>query len=293
MSGDYMKKGILFIVLATTMFGITPIFGKMTYNLGSNGINLALLRHLFVLPVFLLLSIRNNESLKLTKKQLTDLLKVSFLGSGITVVLLYSSYSYIPVGCATTLHFLYPLFVCGINALFYNQKLNFKQLCTLILAIVGVFCFMETGQASLIGYALSILSGLTFAYYIICVDHSSINTLPIYVFNFYLAIFNSILIGSVGIVTKSIVLLPLMGYVLSFVVSILASFVGVVFLQKGIQYLGANMASILSALEPITSILFGVILLNESFTIPKLIGCFLVLLSTFLIIRFQSTKNVV
>ena len=47
------KKGIIFTVIATLIFGITPVIGKMTYAMGSNGIQLAFLRHLFVVPLFL------------------------------------------------------------------------------------------------------------------------------------------------------------------------------------------------------------------------------------------------
>ena len=61
------------------------------------------------------------------------------------------SYSYIPVGSATVLHFLYPLFVCLFNFLFYKQTLNQKQMLCLALAIVGVFCFIDNTSSSMIG----------------------------------------------------------------------------------------------------------------------------------------------
>ena len=47
------QQGILFTVIATIIFGITPAVGKLTYSMGSNGIQLAFLRHLFVVPLFL------------------------------------------------------------------------------------------------------------------------------------------------------------------------------------------------------------------------------------------------
>ena len=47
------RKGIIFTMIATILFGVTPAIGKMTYAMGNNGIQLAFLRHLFVLPLFL------------------------------------------------------------------------------------------------------------------------------------------------------------------------------------------------------------------------------------------------
>ena len=62
------KKGIIFTVIATLIFGITPVIGKMTYAMGSNGIQLAFLRHLFVVPLFLFIVVYQKLSLRLTKQ---------------------------------------------------------------------------------------------------------------------------------------------------------------------------------------------------------------------------------
>ena len=69
------------------------------------------------------------------------------------------------------------------------------------------------------------------------------------------------------------------------------SLVGVVLLQKGIYCLGASLTAILSTLEPITSIVVGVVWLNESLTLLKIIGCILVLFSTFILVKAQNQKE--
>ena len=118
------QQGILFTVIATIIFGITPAVGKMTYAMGNNGIQLAFLRHLFVVPLFLFIVLYQGLSLKLSWQQFKDVMKVGLIGNTLTIVMLYTSYSYIDVGSATVLHFLYPLFVCIMNFLFYKQKLK-------------------------------------------------------------------------------------------------------------------------------------------------------------------------
>lgn len=285
------QKGILFTVIATLIFGITPVIGKMTYAMGSNGIQLAFLRHLFVVPIFLFIVLYQKSSLKLTKEQYIDVFKVGFFGNTLTVVMLYSSYSYINVGSATVLHFLYPLFVCLFNFLFYKQSLNRKQMLCLMLAIVGVFCFIDNSSSSLIGFVLAVASGVFFAYYMIGMDHSSIRYLSPYVFNFYLVMMNTVVIFLLGIMTGSLSVLPIEGYVLSGVVAVFTSLIGVVLLQLGIRCLGASLTAILSTLEPITSIVIGFIFLNETLTIIKIIGCMLVLLSTFILIKNQTKEE--
>ena len=239
------KKGIIFTVIATLIFGITPVIGKMTYAMGSNGIQLAFLRHLFVVPLFLFIVVYQKLSLRLTKQQYLDVFKVGFFGNTLTVVMLYMSYSYIPVGSATVLHFLYPLFVCLFNFLFYKQTLNQKQMLCLALAIVGVFCFIDNTSSSMIGFVLAVTSGIFFAYYMIGMDHSSIRNISPYVFNFYLVIMNTVVIFLLGLLTKSLSIMPIEGYILSAIVAIFASLVGVVLLQLGIRCLGASLTAIL------------------------------------------------
>ena len=285
------QKGIIFTMIATILFGVTPAVGKLTYAMGNNGVQLAFLRHLFVLPLFLMIVIYQGQSLRLNKSQCLDVFKVGFFGNTLTIVMLYSSYEYIGVGSATVLHFLYPLFVVCMNFILYHQKLNKQQLCCLALAIIGIFCFMDPSSSSLMGALLAILSGVFFAYYMVGMDHSSIRYMSPYVFNFYLVLMNSIVILILAFLLGRVSILPLQAYILSGVVAVLTSLIGVVLLQKGIYCLGASLTAILSTLEPITSIVVGVVWLNESLTLLKIIGCILVLLSTFILVKAQNQKE--
>ena len=285
------RKGIIFTMIATILFGVTPAIGKMTYAMGNNGIQLAFLRHLFVLPLFLFIVLYQGKSLRLNRQQLLDVFKVGFFGNTLTIVLLYSSYEYIGVGSATVLHFLYPLFVCCMNFLFYQQKLNKQQILCLVLAILGIFCFMDSSASSLLGALLAILSGVFFAYYMVGMDHSSIRYMRPYVFNFYLVVMNTIVILVLAMVLGRIHIMPIEAYILSAVVAVLTSLIGVVLLQKGIYCLGASLTAILSTLEPITSIVVGVLWLNEGLTLLKVIGCILVLLSTFILVKSQNQEG--
>lgn len=285
------QKGIIFTMIATILFGVTPAVGKLTYAMGNNGVQLAFLRHLFVLPLFLMIVIYQGQSLRLNKSQCLDVFKVGFFGNTLTIVMLYSSYEYIGVGSATVLHFLYPLFVVCMNFILYHQKLNKQQLCCLALAIIGIFCFMDSSSSSLMGALLAILSGVFFAYYMVGMDHSSIRYMSPYVFNFYLVLMNSIVILILAFLLGRVSILPLQAYILSGVVAVLTSLIGVVLLQKGIYCLGASLTAILSTLEPITSIVVGVVWLNESLTLLKIIGCILVLLSTFILVKAQNQKE--
>ncbi len=83
----------------------------MSYDLGSTPETLTFYRNLLVLPVLAAVMGIRRISFRLPLRTLRTIVLVGVLGRGITTLLLYSSYVYIGVGTATTLHFLYPVFV--------------------------------------------------------------------------------------------------------------------------------------------------------------------------------------
>ncbi|MBU3072931.1 DMT family transporter [Clostridium estertheticum] len=219
---------------------------------------------------------------------------IGLIGSTLTTVLLYSSYSFIDVGSATVLHFLYPLFVCLINFVFYHQKLNKQQIFSLFVAMIGIACFAENKSISIIGFALATISGVFYAYYMVGMDHFYVRELNPFVFNFYISIINFLGVLVLGLFTHSFLFFSIMsmkGYLLSLLIAIFVALIGGVLIQKGIYYLGASLTAILSTLEPITSIIVGIIFLNEGLTIQKIIGCSLVLVSTVILTKSQNKEN--
>ena len=102
-------KGIVMTCVSAMLFGITPVLASKTYEMGSNALTLTFYRNLLAVPVLLILMAVRKIPFGLTGKQ-TVLL--STIGGGLratTTFMLYASYTYIGIGTATTLHFLYPL----------------------------------------------------------------------------------------------------------------------------------------------------------------------------------------
>ena len=123
------QQGILFTVIATIIFGITPAVGKLTYSMGSNGIQLAFLRHLFVVPLFLFIVLYQGQSLKLTFQQIKDVLKVGLIGN----CLLYTSHQLI------------------LFQLQLVNMINVMDLFMLIIIIIMKVIFLEVRKNHLIG----------------------------------------------------------------------------------------------------------------------------------------------
>lgn len=285
------SKGIFLTILSAIIFGFTPIIAKITYDLGSNGITLAFLRHAMVIPILYGIIKLQKVSLHITKTQLKNILLVGIFGSGLAILTLYSSYSYISVGSATVLHFLYPMFVSLLSLVFFKEKLSRVNKICLAIATLGIVFFMEPENGSMFGVILSLVSGIFFAYYVVGIDRLWLKDMNSYVLNFYFAVFISIFIAIFGLLTNTIeVSLSYTVYGYSFMIAILTSIIGIICLQQGVRYLGGTTASILSMFEPVTSVIVSMIILHEQLSVMKLIGCCIILFSITLIVITKGRK---
>ncbi|WP_066893373.1 DMT family transporter [Clostridium nigeriense] len=274
-------KGILFTILSAVIFGFTPALASITYGLGNNSLSMTFYRNLFAIPFLFLILKYKKIPLKANKKELKDIFVLSLIGVAITTALLYSSYSYIGIGAATTLHFLYPMFVALACKFIFNEKLGKGKVISLILAFIGVALFMDTkSSGNIVGALMALISGVTYAFYILWLDKKGLVKMNPYKLSFYIVTFASLemLVGNIlgGYIEVN---LPLKAYILMILCSVLASIVGIVSFQIGVSIIGSTSAAIFSLFEPITSVISGIIIFNEALNLPKLLGCLIIFIA--------------
>lgn len=279
------SKGLLAVIISATIFGVMPIMARVVYKSGGNPVGLAFYRFLFVLP-FLYFIIKRDESMDLhvTKEELKAIILVGVLGYGSTALLLYLSYSYIPSGMATTIHFIYPAFVILGTILFFNGKTNLIKLVSVGFSILGVAMFCDTsGNISILGIFFAFASSITFAFYTVYVGRSLLRNINTIKLTFYLCLIASIMMFVFSLVTRNIIFkMDLIGWVMALILSISVAYASSLF-QIGIKIIGSQRASILSTFEPITSVILGILLLDESFGMRTIFGIIFILVSVTLI----------
>lgn len=278
-------KGIIFTIISAFVFGFTPILAKITYAGGNNAITLTFLRALFGLP-FLYIGMRKNKTvLKITKDEFFKFILLSFLGIGITTISLYSSYNYISVGMATTLHFIYPCVVYFICILFFKEKITKKKLTALIFSSFGIIMLIDkVSYGNTVGIFLATLSGITYGLFLVYLDKSGFKHMDAFKCTFYISLFNIVGIFFFGKFTGDLTFaLDLSAWLITILISFLTSIFGNAFLQLGVKYCGATTASILCTFEPITSVILGIIFLSEHITIFKFLGCIFIILAVVLL----------
>ncbi|MBQ6532473.1 MAG: EamA family transporter, partial [Solobacterium sp.] len=105
------RNGVLAVVSASILYGFLPVFVKEILREGMTDAALVFNQFLFT-SVFAFIIIRRLKiSLRVTLREMIELILAAFIGYGMTTSLLTASYSLIPVGLATMFLFTNPLFV--------------------------------------------------------------------------------------------------------------------------------------------------------------------------------------
>jgi|SRR6056297_386709 len=280
-------KGIILTIFAAMSFGFQAFFAKVAYANGFNPFSFTLYRSLFAaVALFILIKVYNID-IKATKAQYITLLKLSFFGYSIMLITLYISFLYMSTGLAMTLHFIYPVVVMVASVFIYKEKIIAKKVLALILSIIGIYFLIGFGSfsnISMIGFWLALISGILYAYYILTVANSNIKQMNSFVITFYLSLFNTYIVFFLTLISGNLSFeYNYIGLLSTVMVALVCNIFGMVSIQIGLKYITATAASILSTFEPITSLIVGIVILNEFLAWYHFVGSLFILISVVLV----------
>lgn len=249
-------KGYIFVILSAVMFGLMPLFSRHIYADGVNAPTLVLFRNAVSAPILILLTLLTKNSIKVPFAALPKISLISIMGCTLTPLLLFSSYNYITSDAATTFHFIYPAATIVGEFIFLKTKFKAGHIISIILCIVGIAMFYNPdAKINFTGGAIAIISGLTYAVYIILLAGFKYKNLPGFTFSFYVASVSAVLMFIYCICTGNLALPQSSdGWLLTIMFAICINVGAVVLFQKGTFLIGGGKASILSAFEPFTSV---------------------------------------
>lgn len=276
-----MSKGKICLILSAFIYGLAPMLAKIAYEGGVNGITLTFLRTSLMIPVLFVLMIVRKNTFRLTKKEFGNIIALGVVGGSLSIIALYAAYDYIPTGLATTLHFIYPLIIVIVSALIYKEKITKIKLTAVMLVTLGIFLFVDLNTAAdKIGVILAVLSGVFYSFYVIYMDHSGLDRMDYVKLTFYMMIITSIGTFIFGMASKSIVLDEMNGvsWIFSAIISFLITLGAIPLFQAGVRYEGASTAGIVSALEPITTMILGAAFLGEAMMPVQYLGGIMIII---------------
>lgn len=277
--------GYAYIIISAIIFGCNPLLVSFLRNEGLNSISLVLLRNMLSIPVLAILALRQYGTLRVPVNALPSIGAIGMMGCCITPILLFSSYSYIASGTATVFHFVYPAVVVVVGVLFFREHVSRGNLVSVIICVLGICLFYTPGQPlDWRGSAFALISGVTHAIYILLLSHFRFPKVSGFLFSLYVSIISCMVILIICLLGDMLTLpTSFAGWLYCFAFSLIINVCAVVMFQQGTFYIGGQNASILSTLEPITSIFVGALVFHEPIGLQTAAGSILVILASILI----------
>ncbi|MCT7513374.1 DMT family transporter [Aliarcobacter cryaerophilus] len=292
-------KGVILAIISAICYGMNPLGALFLYEEGLNVNSVIFYRFIFASILLAIFMIIKKDSFYLKFKEIILLALLGLL-FGISAISLFNSFLYMDAGLASTVLFIYPIFVAIIMALFFKEKNSIITILSIVFAFIGVVLLYESDGANVsnFGIFLVIVSSLCYAIYIVIINqYLKMSALKV---TFYSMLFCTITILIHSFFDSSLNIMPLVNFNMWFYTIFLAlvpTIISLLFLIKAIQLIGSTSASILGALEPLTAVLIGVYVFNEKITFWLVIGIVFILFGVILIVlkdyidKFFKIKN--
>jgi drug/metabolite transporter (DMT)-like permease len=262
-------RGYLYILVGSTLWGVSSVVAKSLFNIGLPPAELILIRLILsalILLLFLLLF--NPKRLVISLKDLPYFLALGIVGMAGMQYAYYYTISKIHVGPAILLQYLAPIWVSLYAFLFQKEAFSKGKIISLFLAVLGCYFVVGGYQIDLlrmnkIGIVSGLIGSLFFTFYMLYGEKGLKKynpwTLILYGFGFA-AVFYSIFISPMKVVVAKHSLKVWAAFVYIAIFSTLIPF-GLYF--KGIEHMRSTRASITATWEPVVAGLTAYVVLEE------------------------------
>ncbi len=275
-----MQKGILYVLIAATSWGMLPVIASKIYAQGTGSLETAAVRAYLAALIFIGMGVRYRQ--QLLRIRLRHLPFYACYGliaiTGLYVVYL-SAIQLISGAMACTLMYTAPAFVILFSRLIYKEPITRRKLVGICITFLGCALVVKLydSQALVVngrGILLGLLSGLCYSTLTlfgrkgIALYSSDLNTILPAVFGAFFMLF-------IKPPWQIHCTLPLAGLYL--LLALVGSVIPYLFYMKGLQSgLEGGLASIVATFEPVAATLFSALFLGDSLSVVQVLGILLV-----------------
>lgn len=267
-------KGAFLVLFSAFGFGLMPVFALYAYGKGINVSTLLFLRFSLAGLVFLAYIIFKYRRIKLTA---SDVLNLFFLG-GVCYTLQATFYltavRHISPSLTALLLYTYPIVVMAVSSRLDRQRPPRSTLVSVAVSFLGVLLILGTsyGAINATGILFAVSASLVYSVYIVY-GNRVIKSIPPLVTSAFVSVFAAVGVYLLSRFTGGISFSFGAGAWLSvFGLAFFSTIVAILSFFRGLELLGPTRSSILSMMEPVFTVIFSLLLLNDVLTPAQFAG---------------------
>lgn len=285
------QQGALYAITSGLCYGLTGYFGISLINSGLSIFNMLFWRF-FISAVFIIVLMlpKHKTFLQICKNDI-KMLFCGIIFYGASTITYFMSSKYVGTGVAMVILFTYPAFVMLFNVLLYKVRLNSVYYFAFFMLTLGIICLIDIHELTfdVFGIGFGILASFAYACYMLASKKSPSSPMM------------STLMVSAGCATTCLIVacvdssfcVPngLNVWINILGIAIICTALPILLLLKALKYINTEKASMLSVLEPVFVVIFGILLLNENITALKIIGIITILSGALITIMYDKRNN--
>ena len=293
---DKQTLGLINGIISGISFGLIPLFSIPVIAAGMDNVSILVYRFLFGSLAMLGMLLLKKTDLRVSLSELCRIAILSLFYIG-TALATLECYHYLSSGIATALVYTDPIWCAIIGLIFLGDRFSLKLTSSCLFATLGVMMmtgvFTEDGTFSALGLFWGLLSGLSYALYLIFVPRLRLKRIPSLKLTFYVFFIGMLILaayailkeGNIEIVTNptcwtNLILLGLIPTALSNIC-----------VTMSLRLVDSTIVAILGAFEPLTAMVIGILILGDSWSIMSLGGTFLILLAVAMLTILPKNNN--
>ncbi|MEC1753870.1 DMT family transporter [Bacillus mojavensis] len=214
-------------------------------------------------------------------------------------IFLYQSYEYTTLTNATLGYYFAPVFVMLLSPIFLKEKLSFKKVICIFVAVLGMMFIVgngvsASGREDLIGIILGLIAAAFYAALMLLNKFiKEMNRLEVTIIQLLVT---ALILLPYVLITEGLNMLSVSSSSIPFIIflGIVNTGIGFWLFFSGMEKLKGQSIAVLSYVDPFVAILISGLILQEQFTLLQIIGGVLLLGSTFASeIRFRRIQECV
>lgn len=264
-------------IVAGVSYGTNPLFGKALMESGVPVMVMLFFRYAFAAAFLAALMLFRRESFLARRRELGLLILLGFFFAGSSITL-FCSYEFIPSGLATTLIYLYPVFV-ALMMVFLKIYPGWQTWLAIIATFLGIILLSTPSGDTRIripGVLLAVGSALCYSFYLVIVNRSKrIRNVSERTLTLYSLVTGAILFAAIRAVQGGGMLAGIdtpadWGNLIG--LAIIPTMVSMLTIAISSRYIGPTKTAVLGVFEPLTAILIGTLLFKEPLTTKMVAG---------------------
>ena len=287
--------GLLLSALGAVAFSGKAIIVKLAYRHGVDAVTLIMLRMVFALPLFVALALwAGRGKPALTRRDWMAVFGLGFSGYYLASFLDFAGLAYVSASFERLILYLNPTIVLLLGWLLFKRRVTARQLIALAVSYSGVALVFGQelqiqGANVLLGAALVFGSAISYAVYLAFSGEEVRRLGALRLTGLATTVACLLCIAQFVVLRPLVSVLSLAPEVLwlSVLNATVCTFAPVLMVMMAIERVGATLAAQMGMIGPMSTILMGVVLLNEPFTPWVAAGTLLVLGGVWLLTKWR------